>query len=62
MLISPIFNIVDIFLYFESDEELKDNLDYPKRKTKNIEKVLNRRVRAPKQRTTWNTLSSRKIN
>ena len=42
---SPIFNIADIFQYSEADEELKDNLDYPKKKTNNIEKILDSRIR-----------------
>ena len=44
MEISPIFNIANIFEYFESKDELKDNLDYPKKKTGNIHRVLNSRI------------------
>lgn len=39
--ISPIFNILDVFEYFELDDELKNNLDYPKKKTYSIERILN---------------------
>jgi len=43
--ISPIFNIDNITKYFESNNELIDNLHYPKKKTCIIERILNRRIR-----------------
>ena len=42
--ISPIFNIADIFQYFESYEEIKDNLDYPKRKIENVKKDFDKKI------------------
>lgn len=42
--ISPIFNIVDTFEYFELDDESTDNLDYPKNKANSIEMILNSRI------------------
>lgn len=42
--ISPTLAIVDIFEYFESNDELKNNLDYPKKKAYIIKKILNSRL------------------
>lgn len=39
--ISLIFNIANIFEYFELDEKLKGNLDYPKKKMDSSESILN---------------------
>ena len=42
--ISPIFNIADLYKYNESEDEVTVLHDYPKKKIKEIEHILDQRV------------------
>ena len=43
--ISPIFNIANIFEYYEMDEEMENNTDFPKKKKDIIKRIINSRIR-----------------
>ena len=38
--ISPIFNIADLYKYHESEDEISVPDDYPKKKIKEVEQIL----------------------
>ena len=42
--ISPIFNIVDLYKYHESKDEVDVHDDYPKKKIEEVEHILDQRV------------------
>ena len=42
--ISLIFNVVDLYRYHESDDEVVVSHDYPKKQIEAVEKVLDQRV------------------
>ena len=42
--ISPIFNVVDLYKYHESDHEVVVPNDYPKKKIEEVEQILDQRV------------------
>ena len=42
--ISPIFNVADLYKYHELDDEIFVPDDYPKKKTEEVEPILNQRI------------------
>ena len=43
--ISPIFNVVDLHEYYESDDDEVSMIDdYPKKQTKEVEQILEQRI------------------
>ena len=43
--ISPIFNVVDLYEYHESNDEVAIPDDYPKKRSEEVEHILGQRVR-----------------
>lgn len=42
--ISPIFNIVDLYQYHESDDDIVVSEDYPKKQIEEVEQILDQRI------------------